>query len=218
MAEKSIETVTPKGITSYPKLNEPDTKFEPRGSYTTKLIFEDPNADDVQALVKLAHKIRDDFFDASVKELEADKKGAAAKQLKKVDLLKVELDKETGDETGRVYVSSKMLASGLRKKDNKPWSQKPVYYNAAGVQLQNPPMIGGGSVVKLGVEVDPYLMSSTKEVGVTLRLKAVQIIKLVSGGQRSFGGFGVEMGDDIEDGSAPSQTATSPSDPSNDDL
>lgn len=216
MAEKKIEATTPKGIANYPKLNEPDTKFEPRGSFNTKLIFEDAGDAAVEAFIAKAHAVRDEFFEKTIADLKAEGKGAVAKQLKKVDLLKLELDKETGDETGRVYVTAKMLASGVRKKDGKPWSQKPVYYAASGKQLQNPPRIGGGSVVKLGVEIDPYLMASSKEVGVTLRLKAVQIIRLVTGGQRSFDGFEAEEGDEIED-EAPFDAGTAGSDDNSDD-
>lgn len=197
---KKTETVTPKGTTVYPKLNEPDTKYNPKGSYETKLTFDDANAGPVQDFVALAEKVRDEFFDELVARLTAEKKGAAAKQLKKVDVLKAELDKETGEETGKVFIKAKMNATGERK-DGTKWSQKPIYFDARGKQLKNPPRIGGGSVVKLGVVIDPYVMESSKEVGVTLRLKAVQIISLVTGGQRSFESYGFEAedGDEIED-------------------
>lgn len=81
MAEKKIEATTPKGIANYPKLNEPDTKFEPRGSYNTKLIFEDASDAAVESFIALAHKVRDAFFEKTVADLKAEGKGAAAKQL-----------------------------------------------------------------------------------------------------------------------------------------
>ncbi|MFN3582803.1 hypothetical protein [Phenylobacterium sp.] len=198
--KKLPEIVTAKGIAVYPKLNEPDTKYNKEGVYEVKLTFESADDPAVQAMVKRIEQERDTFFDAKVAELKGEGKGAAAKQLKKADILKPELDKETGDETGRVYIKAKMSASGTRE-DGTKWTQKPNYFSASGKQLKNPPRIGGGSVLKLGVALKPYVIESSKEVGVTLRLKAVQIISLVSGGSRSFEsyGFQAEDGDEIDD-------------------
>ncbi|MFN3573651.1 MAG: hypothetical protein ACK4TR_09000 [Phenylobacterium sp.] len=198
--KKLPEIVTAKGIAVYPKLNEPDTKYDKDGVYEVKLTFEDPNEPQVQAMVARIERERDAYFDAKVADLKAEGKGAAAKQLKKADILKPELDRETGDETGRYYIKAKMKASGTRP-DGKPWTQQPTYFSASGSKLNNPPRIGGGSVLKLGVALSPYVIESSKEVGVTLRLRAVQIISLVTGGQRSFEsyGFSAEEGDEIED-------------------
>lgn len=208
MADAKVKTTTPRGITVFPKLNTPDTKYNANGVYETKLVFEDPNDPAVVAFVALATKERDRFFDELVEKLTAEKKGAAAKQLKKVDVLKPELDKETGDETGRYFVKAKMNASGTRK-DGTPWKQKPTYFSASGATVKNPPQIGGGSVVKLGVTVDPYIMESSKEVGVTLRLTAVQVIKLVTYGAKSFAehGFQAEEGDEMEEAEFAGQMA-----------
>lgn len=197
---KLTEAITPKGIAVYPKLNEPDTKYKKEGSYETKLAFEDINDPAVQAFVAKVEKVRDEFFENKIAELKAEGKGAAARQLKKADILKPELDRETGDETGRYTIKASMKASGERQ-DGKKWTQKPQYFAASGAELKNPPTISGGSILKLGVAMDPYVIESSKEVGVTLRLKAVQIINLVSGGKRSFESFGFEAeeGDEIED-------------------
>lgn len=197
---KLTEAITPKGVAIYPKLNEPDTKFKKEGSYETRLAFENIDDPAVQAFVAKAEKVRDEFFDNKIAELKAEGKGAAARQLKKTDILKPELDRETGDETGRYTIKASMKASGVRD-DGKKWTQKPTYFSASGAELKNPPMIGGGSVLKLGIAFDPYVIESSKEVGVTLRLKAVQIINLVTAGKRSFESFGFEAeeGDEIED-------------------
>jgi hypothetical protein len=207
--KKLQEVRSPRGIAiGYVNLNAADTKFKPEGVFNVKVAFEDMEAADVQGFIAKIEKVRDEFFDAKVEELKADGKGAAAKQLKKADVISPELDRETGDETGRFFVNAKMNASGVRK-DGTKWSQKPVFFNAKGDQLKNPPRISGGTVLKVVVSLDPYVMESTKTVGVTLRLKAVQLISLVSGGQRDFGGYGFEAedGDDIDDAEFDNETA-----------
>ena len=45
--------------------------------------------------------------------------------------------------------------------------------------------VGNGSTVKIAVEPFPYVMQSTKQVGVSLRLKAMQVIDLVEYGAPS---------------------------------
>ena len=42
--------------------------------------------------------------------------------------------------------------------------------------------VGNGSIVKVAYEPIPYMMASTKQVGVSLRLKGVQILELVEYG------------------------------------
>ena len=64
-------------------------------------------------------------------------------------------DRETGDATGDVEFKFKL---------------KPI---EGGVN------IGNGSTVKVAFEPIPYMMAATKSVGVSLRLKAVQVIDLV---------------------------------------
>ena len=46
-------------------------------------------------------------------------------------------------------------------------------------------LVGNGSVVKVAVEPIAYMMQSTKQVGVSLRLKAMQVIELVEHGTSS---------------------------------
>ena len=198
--DTKFRMVSPRGIANWPKLNEPDTKWDPEGKYTCKLIL-DANDADVQAFVAQLERIRDDFFNAKVEELKAEKKMALARELGKADVIKVDYDQETGDETGKLIFGASMKAKGVRK-DGTPWSQKPTIFNAKGVELKSPPMISGGSTLKLSVEVSPFVNATTKAVTLSVRLKAAQLIKLNSGGARSFSdhGFGTEEdGDDVGD-------------------
>jgi hypothetical protein len=77
----------------------------------------------------------------------------------------------------------------------------PDFFNAQGARLKNPPKIGSGSELKLSVRLVPYLAPNDGSVGISYQLEGVQILKLVSGGQRSASdyGFGAEDGDDIQD-------------------
>ena len=56
------------------------------------------------------------------------------------------------------------------------------YYNETIVFNVRLTLIGNGSVVKMAVEPYPYMMPATQTVGVTLRLKALQVIDLVEYG------------------------------------
>lgn len=189
--------VTPRGIANWPKLNEPDTKWDPDGKYTCKLVL-DANDPEVQKFVAQLERIRDTFFDEQVEALKADKKMALARELKKADVIKIDFDQETGDETGKLIFGASMKAKGVRK-DGTPWSQKPTIFNAKGVELKAPPMISGGSTLKLSVEVSPFVNSTTKAVTLSVRLKAAQLIKLNSGGARSFSDHGFDTEDDGDD-------------------
>lgn len=190
---------SPAGTAVWPKLNEPDTKFDADGVYHTKLAF-DADDSSAAALVAKLEKVRDDFFDATVQRLIDEKKAGKAKNLKKLEVVKAEVDDETGDETGRIILVAKLKSKGSSK-DGKTWTNKLDYFNAKGVQLKNPPRIGSGSKLKLNFEAKPYLRETDGVVGVSLRLNGVQILTLVSGGARTAAdyGFGEEDGDDIGD-------------------
>ncbi|PZR36063.1 hypothetical protein [Caulobacter segnis] len=200
MAKTNAPTLlTPAGISIWPKLNEPDTKFNAAGEFHTKIAY-DADDDSVKAFVAKLEKIRDDFYDATVQRLIDEKKAGKAKNLKKLDVAKAELDEETGDETGRILLNAK-LKHKVVTKTGKSWEQKPDFFNAQKVALKNPPRIGSGSKLRLFVEANPYLRETDGVVGVSLRLKAVQIITLVTGGARSADqyGFDEEDGDVIGD-------------------
>lgn len=192
--------VTPRGTSIFPRLNTPDTKYNKAGVYEVKLAFDadtDLTAlrDKVQALIDAKH-------DEVVKEMTEAGKGGLAKKVTKRDIseiFKAEEDPETGDETGRIIIKAKMTATGTNAKTGKPWARKPNIFDAKGNLLKNPPQIGGGSIMKLSVELFPYYAANDKEVGVSFRLEAAQIIKLVSFGARDAAGygFGEEDGDDL---------------------
>ena len=194
------KVVTPKGTFIWPKLNEPDTKYNADGVYEVKIAFDADT--DISALKAKVQKQIDKKYNDMVEQLEADGKGGLAKKLSKRDLddhFKAEEDEATGEETGRVVIKAKMKASGVSKKTGNRWERKPDIVDAKGNKLRNAPNIGGGTVGKLCVELAPYYAPNDKVIGVSFRLEAAQIIKLVSYGERSASdyGFGEEEGDDL---------------------
>jgi hypothetical protein len=99
-------------------------------------------------------------------------------------------------------IKAKMKASGVYKsgpKTGQRWERKPNIYDAKGNALKNPPKIGGGSIVKMNIELNPYYAASDGKVGTSFRLNAVQVIELVEFGGKSASGFGFgeEDGDDL---------------------
>lgn len=194
-----VQLTTPRGLAVYPQLNKPDYKYKKEGKYSAKLrlLESDPVVEEFFAKLE---KMRDDFLAAEVERLKADKKAALAMELKAGDVRRQERDPETGEPTGYLLLTASMNASGTRE-DGSTWTQKPSIFDARGNQLANPPFISGGTEMKVSAIFDPYVDNKTKEVGIGIRLLGAQILKLVSGGVRTFSGLGfqAEEGDEIED-------------------
>ena len=186
MAEKKkVERfVSPKGIASYPYLTNPDTKFNPDGEYKVSLIVAGDDAS--KAIDFLTEK-----HNASVAQA---KKENAGKRVKEGELPFIEND------DGTVTFKFKMKAKVTPKKGD-PFEQKPALFDAKGKPLTGEPKIGGGSTIKVSYEVVPYY-TAIAGAGVSLRLKAVQIIELKEysgGGNAESYGFGEEEGFEADD-------------------
>ncbi|MCO5735948.1 hypothetical protein [Stenotrophomonas maltophilia] len=209
----TLNAILPRADAIYPKLNTPDTKFDSDGVFETKLGFVVAEAIDgvigtknvtLADILARAEKLRDEFAEAKREELAAGdgKQKKKAKELAVREIGEAELDDATGEETGRLIIKAKMKASGISQKTGEPWSRKPKLFDAKGKDLgKNPPSIYGGSVLKVAVQFVPYYTPKDNEVGVSIRLEAVQVIELVSGGGRSASayGFGAEEGYTGED-------------------
>lgn len=203
--------VTPAGTAIWPAVNPgaPDYKFkQDTGEYHARIRVA-PDAPGLAELIATATAIRDEAYAAKKAELTREKKGALLKELNVADVIKPEVDPETGEETGFLVLRAAMNArvdikNGPRAGES--FEKKPDLFDARGKQLKNPPKIGGGSLLKLSVVPMEYWMPKDKTIGVRFELEGVQVIKLVSGGQQrnaSDYGFGHEEGDEIEDMDAP---------------
>lgn len=189
---------TPVGTAIYPKLNEPDTKFNPEGLFSVKLAVP---ADEAEGLIEQLEAERDEFF----KTLDAKQQ----KTFSKAAVFEAELDDE-GAETGNVIFRAK-LAAHVKTKAGKEWDQRPALFDAFNNELDPEVVkVGGGSRMRLQCEVSPYGMPSTKTCGVSLRLRAVQIVEL-----RTYAGG--SPFDEVEGGQAIASTKPKPSFESADD-
>jgi hypothetical protein len=232
-----VDAITQAGIAKFPRLNTPDDKFSPGDPKFDCQLIVDPNEDGLVEkkpanIIATAEAMRDEFFEVTKKRLQdalaeaqKAKNGDKIKKAKEalanvatVGIGKPEVDDE-GEETGKVIIRAKMKQLSKRK-DGTVVKRKPVMFDAKGVKLVNQPLVGGGSRLKMAVTMMPYYMASTHEVGVAFYLNAVQIIDLVSGGERSASayGFGEEEGYESQDESFSADGGESGSEGAGDDF
>lgn len=189
MANKYPRVGTPRGVFIYPHLTEPDTKFvKPDGEYHTKFALVADDAD-TQAFTAQLEQILADYIDENPDELTP----AQLKKAGRADLFEEEIDDE-GNETGRLIFKFKLKAKVKTK--TKEWSQSPRLFDANAQPITGDINIWTGSEGKVNVEVFPYYMATTKSFGLSLRVIAAQILKLVEGGGASADDFGFGQEDD----------------------
>lgn len=180
----SVTGITPIGIAVYPKLHEPDTKFDADGVYALKLKLTD---DDAEGLIKQIDDLINDEFKKAVAEAKPQQKA----KMKLADRsYEPEYDSD-GKPTGFTLFNFKMKASGISKKTGKPWTRKPVIFDSKGKPITNPEIkVYGGSKVRVSYELTPFTTNIGS--GVSQRLNAVQVVELSNGNSRnaSYYGFG----------------------------
>ena len=157
--------ITPPGIASYPWLNKPDYKFDKLGLYQMKLIVA---KDTVRALINQLVKMNE-------QQEGYDKTKAEWPFSDEID--------DQGVQTGNTIMNFKMKAKIVPRKGD-PWEQKPIIKNAQGERVVDV-KVGSGSEIQVAFEPVPYSMTrkegETKNTyyGVSLRLKAIRVLKLV---------------------------------------
>lgn len=182
------------GTAMWAKVFEPDTKFNPDGDYSINLQM--PAAKAAPMCEKLDSIIQAKFDEAIEKDPRL--KNTLTTQPSSNPVY----DRDTGDDTGNVEFKFKLKAK-VRKRDGSTYEQQPAVVDSKRVPMTKETLIGNGSKVKVAFEPVSYVMPSTKKAGVSLRLKAVQVIDLVEYGNSATSVF------DEEDGFvAPAQTET----------
>jgi len=161
-----------KGKSLWAKVFEPDTRFNEDGEYSTQVVM--PEADAAQVCEQLEALI-DEEYNKVVKE-----KPQVKATLSKRAITEPEMDQD-GNATGNVVFKSKLKAK-IRAKNGQTYKQKVNVVDAKRNPMTGGQLIGNGSVIKIAVEPVTYYMPSSKTVGVSLRLKAVQVIDLVEHG------------------------------------
>lgn len=173
------------GSAQWAKVFEPDTKFNPLGDYSINLQM--PVAQAAEMSEKLEAIVQAKFNEA----VEADPR--LKNTLTTQDVCQPVYDRDTGDDTGNVEFKFKLKAK-IQKRDGTWYEQQPAVLDSKKVPMTNDILIGNGSRVKVAFEPIPYVMASTKKAGVSLRLKAVQVIDLVEYGNSAASVFDEEDG------------------------
>ena len=185
---------TPAGIAVWPKLTKPDTKFNADGEYNVKLRIPSEEAQDLIAALDTAYAAAQE----EAKEKNPGKKIKAASQP-----YTEELD-DQGNETGNILVSFKCKAK-LTDDAGNVRPNAPRLFDSKNKEFPKDQDIWGGSTLRVAFKAIPYY-TAMAGAGVSLRLKAVQVIDLVAGG----GGTGESYGFGEEDGYvAPEATSVS---------
>lgn len=169
---------TPVGKAYYPRIDTPDTKFNPDGVYSCKLHVSEGDYNSFELQIK-------DLVEQAYKD-ECSKRGV--QQLKKAPTSPLRV---TADGDFEIY--AKQVAKKDTRKGLLTFSVS--VFDAKGNKLSETPKIGSGSTLKMGVEIFPYY-TDLNGFGYSLRLKAVQIIDLVeyNAGDASSFGFSSEEG------------------------
>lgn len=223
MAEKKKKNprmTTVRGLLKYPRLIVPDTNYKKEGEYNTKVLFE-PDRADVQGMLKKLDEITDKAWQ-TIRE-DADNK-KHLKAMVKVLPYRNETDKE-GEETGKLEMNFSMPAKVTAQKGprkGETFKFFPALFDAFGNPIKNTKelRIGGGTEAKVTFEYWPYFASNDKKVGITRRLVAVQIIKLVewtSQGSAEDYGFGSEDDGEFDSTSTAANTGADAGDDDEDE-
>ncbi len=203
---------SPEGIAVFPALTTPDTKFAKNGIgvYKTglKLPADHPFVEKVREMHEAACK-------AARKELE--EKNADLPKPKQVNLAKVidsdppmkdDVDTE-GNPTGNVIINFKANAGYIDKKTEQVKPLRMPLFDAKGKPVKGID-VWGGSRIAVNYEALPYYVASSKSVGVSLRLNAVQVIELRNGQAKDAAAFGFGSHDEGFDSSGGGEEGTFP--------
>lgn len=210
---KAPTGTTPVGVAVYPRLNKPDTKFNPAGNYSTKLVL---SAEDAAPLMEAIEKVAEEAYENAKATLEAKLEEAKAADKPKVKKKLEKLVKgdmpfapeydDAGDETGNIVFSFKTNASYTDKKTQKTVQREVTMFDAKGKKLEGSkrPSIWAGSKLSVAYMLSDFYNAATDSAGCSPRLNAVQIVELVSGsgGNAASYGFGShDSGYEADDGS-----------------
>lgn len=192
--------ITPKGVVAWASIDEADYEYKEEGEFHIRVRF-DPEDPGLEKLREEAEAILEEAHEDMKRRLKKEKKGALLKKLHlKEDVITEEVDRETGEPTGKVIIRAGMkykVTPKSGKYAGKTLEFTPDVFDARGNRLHKRPRIGSGSEVKVAVQPMEYFMPKDGEMGISWKLNAVQIIRLVQGGSRDAAsyGFGEEDGD-----------------------
>ena len=155
--------VSAMGEAIYPHLSKPDIRFNADGEYKVTLKVSKQDAID---MVK-------EFDQAIIDSLAEAEKKVKGKKI-------TEAPKPHVIEGDNVFFKFKMKASGTNGKTKEKFTQRPLLLDSKKRPITNGTVVWGGSKMKIAYQLVPYYVPAIG-AGVSARLKAVQILKLVEG-------------------------------------
>jgi hypothetical protein len=177
--------VTPAGRFSFPKLQEPDTKFNEYGEYSVGVELSGESAETLRELIE-------EVYETEYK-LECAEHG---KTLKKYESLPFgqTLDRDKQPVEGSTTFKLKRKAGGVFGKNHakagETWTASFPIFSAAGTEKVTEP-IWGGSTGRVSFIIVPWYTPSLG-FGVRLQIEAVKILSLVTMGDKAPDSFGFE--------------------------
>lgn len=165
---KWLSTVTPAGEALWVKVLEPDYKFDKTdGKYEASLVL-DPDSEDVVAFQEKLNS----YLTSNLKAIKETISERKLGDLKVVPFLSKHYNKDDVP-TGKVVLKTKTKAT------YKGDVIKIPIYNDKGEMVDDwKKLIGNGSTIKLFISAKPYYTSNNNSIGLTLKLKKLQVIKL----------------------------------------
>lgn len=164
---------TPKGKAVYPRIDTPDTKFDPNGVYTCKLHVSE---DEFNAFSKRVTDVVNAAYD--------DECRIKGKKIKVSENKPIRITAE-----GDYEIYAKQVAKRDTRKGVIEFSVPA--FDSKGHKIDPTPAVGSGSTVKMSCEIYTWF-SDMQGFGYTLRLKAVQILDLIEYQNGSANAYGFD--------------------------
>jgi len=201
--KKHIRMTTPVGTAKFPWLTKPDTRFKAEGVFCTGLLVP---KEDAEELCQELDRLADEAFKAAIADLKAKKKNPKViEKTVKHEPYQMLLDSD-GNETGMVEFRFKTNAQATINGEVRKFTVP--LFDSVGNPVKCSPW--SGSQIRVNFSPIPFYNAVGNGLaGVSLRLNAVQVIKLVSGSgdAKSYGFDSVDGGFEGSDADTDSDDA-----------
>jgi len=196
--QKRIMYTTPRGMALFAHIKDPDFGTDkypnPEGSFRITLILDDAQS------TQLKEKLRDEIEKAEdfAEEKFNGMKRSTREKIGKMtfnDVCSPEYDKDD-NATGNFKWSFKANAKYEDRNTGKKIERHVPVFDSLNQPVQLKDEIGNGSEVRVSFSVNPYFIEGQGMGGLSLYINAIQIVKLVKGGERTAEYYGFEEDDD----------------------
>ena len=177
MNNKNQIITTPAVTALWPKLNEPNTKFNENGDYEATIVLDPVLPEHAEFISKL-----EQIYEEAVAAMAAEHKKP---KIKRADSPVRPLTDKEGNDLGQYKVKFKLAAKG-ETKDGRKYERKPALFGADGKLFTG--IVGHNSQVRVAFRPSAYFVASVG-AGLSLRLVAVQVLQ-VRDGARGFNDYG----------------------------